>query len=46
MGKYKFRKVDNIGAVAAEEGKEFLKHCFVDTGDLEVLRDCMIPVNF
>lgn len=37
--KFRFRKHDTIGAADAE-GDKFLHECFVDTGDLEVLRDC------
>jgi hypothetical protein len=36
---FKFRKNDNIGAAGAEEDTEFLKECFVDTGDMEILID-------
>lgn len=36
---FKFRKNDNIGAAGAEEDTEFLKECFVDTGDMEILVD-------
>lgn len=35
-----FRKNDSIGAAAAEDDEEVLEKCFVDTGDLEALRDC------
>lgn len=35
-----FRKQDRIGANDAEEDGAFLAQCFVDTGDLHVLRDC------
>jgi len=38
-----FKKLDSVGAAAAEEDKRFLKACFVDTGDLDVLRDCADP---
>jgi len=31
---FRFRKTDNIGAPGAEEDAEYLKTCFVDTGDL------------
>jgi hypothetical protein len=37
--KFRFRKHDNIGAADAE-GDKYLSDCFVDTGDVEVLRDC------
>ncbi|UCE05882.1 MAG: hypothetical protein JSW07_20200, partial [bacterium] len=39
IDKFRFRKHDNIGAADAE-GDKFLHECFVDTGDIEVLRDC------
>jgi hypothetical protein len=32
-----FGRHDDIGAVAAEDDNEFLKECFIDTGDLPVL---------
>src|SRR5580698_2652425 len=38
-----FRKQDNVGANDAEEDGQFLTECFVDTGDLELLRDCERP---
>lgn len=38
-----FRKQDRIGANDAEEDAEFLEDCFVDTGDLHLLRDCRRP---
>ena len=38
-----FRKHDNIGAAAAEEDSWFLSSCFIDTGDLETLKDCQSP---
>src|SRR6266446_4595324 len=38
--KFTFRKHASIGAAAAEEDSKFLSECFVDTGDLEPLRDC------
>lgn len=48
MGKGKderivLRKQDKIGANDAEEDSAFLAECFVDTGDLELLRDCSRP---
>lgn len=42
-GAFRFRKLDSIGAADAEEDRLFLKECFVDTGDLEALRDCSDP---
>lgn len=38
-----FRKHDTVGAAQAEEDEQFLKECFVDTGDLTVLLDCKSP---
>jgi hypothetical protein len=38
-GKFRFKKHANIGAPAAEDDGHFLKTCFVDTGDLSVIRD-------
>jgi hypothetical protein len=38
-----FRKQDNLGANDAEEDGQFLANCFVDTGDLALLRDCERP---
>lgn len=37
---FAFRKNDSIGAAAAEEDAGFLEECFIDTGDLDSLRDC------
>ena len=37
--KFKFRKKDRIGSAGAEEDKDFLKTCFIDTGDLDLLLD-------
>jgi hypothetical protein len=42
-GKFRFKKHANVGAPAAEDDEHFLKTCFVDTGDLRVLRDCENP---
>lgn len=42
-GKFRFRKLDSIGAADADEDKLFLQTCFVNTGDLEALRDCSNP---
>ncbi|MHB8502759.1 MAG: P-loop ATPase, Sll1717 family [Candidatus Acidiferrales bacterium] len=36
---FRFRKHASIGAAAAEEDTKFLAECFVDTGDLETLKD-------
>lgn len=42
-GKFVFRKHLNIGYADALEDKNFLKESYVDTGDLEVLRDLERP---
>ena len=36
---FAFRRHDQIGAAGAEEDEEFLRDCFVDTGDLAIVRD-------
>ena len=36
---FKFKRTDRIGVAGAEEDGEFLKACFVDTGDLALLED-------
>ena len=41
--KFRFRKHSSIGASAAEEDENYLKECFIDTGDLSVLMDCANP---
>lgn len=41
--RYKIRRRATVGAVAAEEDSTFLETCFVDTGDLERLRDTTNP---
>jgi hypothetical protein len=38
--KFVFRKHDNVGSAAAEDDIQFLKECFLDTGDLRLLLDC------
>jgi hypothetical protein len=40
---FRFKKTDTIGAVAAEDDVEFLKDCFVETGNLEVLLNFKDP---
>lgn len=40
---FRFKKNDRIGEAAAEVDDQFLFDCFVDTGDLAVLRDCATP---
>lgn len=41
--KFQFRRKHNIGAADAEDDKVFLENCFVDKGDLEILRNCSDP---
>jgi hypothetical protein len=41
--KFRFRKLDTIGAADAEEDSTFLKECFVDMGDLSALREFSDP---
>lgn len=38
-GHFVFRKGDTVGAADAEND-EFLEACFIDNGDVEILRDC------
>ncbi|QBQ55834.1 hypothetical protein [Nitrosococcus wardiae] len=40
---YVFKRHINIGAADAEEDQKYLRSCFVDTGDLHILRDCDDP---
>jgi len=40
---FKFRRHDRIGSEGAEQDLEYLRECFVDTGDLDVLRDTSDP---
>ncbi len=40
---FKFRRHDRIGSSDAQEDREILRKCFVDTGDLEVLADTRRP---
>jgi len=35
-----FTKHDDIGSAAAEDDSEYLRDCYVDTGDLDVLLNC------
>ena len=41
--KYCFSRHDNIGAAAAEDDGIYLRECFVDTGDLDVLLESKNP---
>lgn len=40
---FAFRKHDSVGSASAEDDTQFLAECFVDTGDLALLRDCDCP---
>jgi len=42
-GKFAFRRNMTVGAPDAEQDGHFLEDCFVDTGDLEILRACDNP---
>ena len=42
---FKFRRHERIGAEGAEEDQDFLFECFVDTGDLDILRDVKHPAR-
>ena len=42
---FKFEKHEFIGTEGAEEDQEFLYSCFVDTGDLDVLRNTDHPAR-
>lgn len=42
-GEFKFRKHVTVGAYAAEDDATFLTECFIDTGDLAILRDLTKP---
>lgn len=39
-GSFRFRKLDTIGNPSAESDNQFLSACFVDNGELEILRNC------
>jgi hypothetical protein len=38
-GRFKFRKSDRIGAASAEDDADFLRTCFVNTGEIDQLKD-------
>ncbi|SDX58865.1 hypothetical protein SAMN04515617_10528 [Collimonas sp. OK242] len=40
---FRFRRNDTVGTADAESDDNYLSDCFVETGDLEVLRDCGNP---
>lgn len=40
---FQFRPHDSIGSADAEQDNDFLESCFVDTGDLGIIRDCENP---
>ncbi|WP_446012118.1 hypothetical protein [Candidatus Electrothrix sp.] len=41
--KFKFNKYVNIGAESAEDDKEYLSSCYIDTGMLDVLKNTNHP---
>ena len=41
--KFVFKSNQFIGAAAAEQDHYFLSQCFVDTGELDTIRDCEDP---
>jgi energy-coupling factor transporter ATP-binding protein EcfA2 len=41
--KFRFRKLDTIGAADAEEDRIYLQNCFIETEDIRVLQDCKNP---
>lgn len=40
---FRFRRLDNIGVADADDDRDFLANCFVDTGIVDALRDCSDP---
>lgn len=40
---FRFRRNDSVGTADAESDDKYLSECFVETGDLQVLRDCSNP---
>jgi hypothetical protein len=40
MDAFRFRRFDSVGDPDAERDADYLTNCFVDTGDIAVLRDC------
>jgi energy-coupling factor transporter ATP-binding protein EcfA2 len=40
---FRFERLDKIGSADAEEDRDFLQACFLDTGALRVLQDCGDP---
>jgi len=43
MSKFVFRSSQTIGAAAAELDEQYLRQCFIDNGDLQILSDCEDP---
>lgn len=41
--KFRFRQHDNIGVADAEQDRAFLRHCFIDTGEVAILSDSHDP---
>ncbi len=42
---FRFKKHDRVGEAAAEQDGHFLEECFVETEDLEALKDCIKPYS-
>ena len=42
---FKFRRSQIIGATAAEADEQYLSQCFIDTGDIDIIRDCYDPIS-
>jgi hypothetical protein len=40
IDRFRFKRHDHIGSADAEQDEEYLRECFVSTGDLDVLRNC------
>jgi len=38
---YRFRNSDTVGVADAESDRTFLKECFIDTGQIDLLSDCL-----
>ncbi len=40
LEEFKFSRHDDIGTAGAEDDSIFLKECFVDIGDIDIIIDC------
>jgi hypothetical protein len=40
LDKFRFKTTDTIGAEDAAQDQSYLESCFVDTGEIAILRDC------